>query len=451
MSDVRSRVTVHGLSTAVSATPVRPGKTYPLSVLDHAMGTHHLRLVVYYRTGPSDPTSPIKWEKLKESLSEVLSYYPAITGRVRRDEDGNWEVKCTDAGVRVLEATVQGSLDEWLRSAHASEEKDLTYWEEMPEDPYIWSPFYIQINEFEEGGIAIGLTCAHMYADPTCATLLIKAWSDVHRNTSIVYHPFFHPPGLRGRNPPDTDTTSVKYYEAKSKTLSQPNPNVKMSTATFRFSDSMIKKLLSEIQPNSPNATPFDALAALFWSSVVRAKVLGHDQTHKLSICIDFRKLLHAPLPNGFFGNALHFSTVSCDVAKMEEGGLGSTSEIIHSHVSGIKEEEYWSVIDWFEAEKDEEGKFRPPFQMYGPELTCANMQHMFTYTTMFEKDMKPVHVAYHVGNVEGEGLILVLPSPEDGLGRTVTITLPEDQTVKLCKDEAILRLEPTMLFGGKQ
>ncbi|XP_058105377.1 hydroxycinnamoyltransferase-like [Magnolia sinica] len=444
MSDANNtRVAVRALMTAVSTTPVRPGKTHPLSAMDHLMGVHHLRMVYYYRSDAS-----VEMEKLKESLSDMLSHYPVLTGRLRRAEGGNWEVKCSDAGVRFLEATVDATLDEWLRSAHASEEKDLTHWEKMPEDPYIWSPFHIKINEFEGGGIAIGLSCTHILSDPTCATLLVKAWSDVHRGSTIAYPPFFHPPGLRGRDAPNTDTKSAKFYASKSK--AKPPAPVKMSTATFRFSDAMVKKHLSEIHAECPDATPFDMLAALFWSRVMHAKSPMHVETHSLSICIDFRKLMHAPLPHGYFGNALHFSGVSSTAAEMEEGGLGFVAGLIHRHVSGLEEEEYWSAINWVESQKDEGGRFAPPFTMYGPELTCANMEHVFAYSAMFAKDVKPVHVAYHVGNVEGDGLILVLPSPEEGLGRTVTVTLPVEQTAKLLNDEAILCLKPAVLFSGK-
>jgi hypothetical protein len=54
-------------------------------------------------------------------------------------------VKCNDAGVRVLRAKVEATMDEWLRSADSSEEKDLTFWEEIPEEPSTWSPFRIQV------------------------------------------------------------------------------------------------------------------------------------------------------------------------------------------------------------------------------------------------------------------------------------------------------------------
>lgn len=58
-------------------------------------------------------------------------------------------VKGNDAGVRVTMTKVGTTLDEWLRSADSVEERDLATFEEMPEDPYIWSPFRIQVNKNE--------------------------------------------------------------------------------------------------------------------------------------------------------------------------------------------------------------------------------------------------------------------------------------------------------------
>ena len=60
-------------------------------------------------------------------------------------ENGNWEVKNNDTGVRVIRAKVGAKLDEWLRSADGSEERDLTVWEDMPQDPNTWSPFRVQV------------------------------------------------------------------------------------------------------------------------------------------------------------------------------------------------------------------------------------------------------------------------------------------------------------------
>ncbi|KAG9451732.1 hypothetical protein H6P81_004636 [Aristolochia fimbriata] len=443
------RVKVKGIMSSVSSTPVAPGKTYPLSLLDHAMGLHHIRMVFYYRSDPAEPSCPVERERLKDSLTETLSFYPPVTGRLRIRDNGNWEVKCSDAGVRVIEATVGCTMDEWLRTFTPQEELQLTYWLDMPQDPSIWSPYYVQINEFQGGGIAVGLSCTHMHADPTCTTLFVGSWSDVHRGDTITHPPFFHPPGLRGRPTPNADTDSARYYEAKSKAHlpSSPSPPILMSTATFRFSEETVKKLLSQIQ--YPEATPFDALAALFWVSAARAK--GVDPPSRLSLGFDLRKLLHAPLPRGFYGNALHFTNaVLTEAAGGETGGkapcLGEAAGAIRSRLSGLGEEDFWSAIDWLESQKDADGKFAPPFRMYGPELTVLNMEQVPAYEAMFQKGVKPVLVNYRIGNAEGEGLVVVLPSPEEGLGRTVTVTLPSHEMKKLVEDEAILPLKSHLL-----
>ncbi|KAK6915428.1 hypothetical protein RJ641_020545 [Dillenia turbinata] len=442
MSEMKTRVKVHSKLTQVSSTPVKPGKIHPLSVLDQSMGLHTLHMVLYYRVSPFNS---FDLDPLRASLCEALSNYPPVTGRLTRDDDGNWVVNCNDAGLRVLRATVGTTLDEWLGSADAFEELDLTK--------------KVKINEFEGGGVAIGLSCTHLNADPTSATLLLKSWSEVHRREAIAHAPFFHPPALRRRPNPNTDTQSANYYATKSKLVSSPT---KMSTVTFRFSSHMIKNCLSEVQNKCPNATPFDLLAALFWLRIVLLKSKSYGDQCALSICIDFRKLMQAPLPYGYFGNALHFSLLSTNAEDLEGGDLGHVAELVHSHVAGIEEEEFWSVIDWLDSRREGK-KLAPPFRMYGPELTCVSMEHMnapkgptesasqpLMYAVMFEKDEKPLHVSYHVGNVEGEGLIMVMPSPEEGLGRTVMVTLPEEQTAKLCEDHDILRLKPTMLLSRR-
>ena len=141
-----SRVTRFAKSTAASVTPVRPGKTHTLSPLDNAMERHTVHVVLYCRAAPG-----LDREQLKESLSEVLSRYPAMTGRLTRREGGEpaqrgWVVKCNDAGLCMVDARAAATLDEWLATATGDEEMDLLYYEPMGPEPYIWSPFYVQVQ-----------------------------------------------------------------------------------------------------------------------------------------------------------------------------------------------------------------------------------------------------------------------------------------------------------------
>ena len=71
--------------------------------------------------------------------------YPPAIGRVTKNPEGILEVKCNDAGLRILKAKVSVGIDEWLRSADGHEESNLTACEDMPEDPSAWSPFRLQV------------------------------------------------------------------------------------------------------------------------------------------------------------------------------------------------------------------------------------------------------------------------------------------------------------------
>lgn len=323
--------------------------------------------------------------------------------------------------------------------------------------------FWLQINEFEGGGVAIGLSCSHMQADPTCATLLIKSWAETRRGEAVAHPPFFidslDSPLTRGLNTNNTNTKSSRaYYEAKSMEAQTPLLLKKMGTATFKFSNAVIQQSLFEIHDTCPDATPFDLLAALFWAHIARLKPQKSESKHSLSICVDFRKKLQ--LSYGYYGNALHFSLLTIpDVEEKQD--LGYVAGAVHCHLSNLGEEEFWSAMELFESLKGEEGKYGAPFRMYGPKLTCVSMEHMVDfpgstrstvnvpYGAVFDKDNSPVHVSYHVGNLEGEGLIMVMPSPEGGLARTVTVTLPVEELEQLCGYEAILSLNPTMLLSG--
>ncbi|KAE9611969.1 putative shikimate O-hydroxycinnamoyltransferase [Lupinus albus] len=417
------------------------GKSHPLSVLDHAMGQHSLHIIYYYKD-LHYLLGSFELDPLRESLCEVLTMYPNMTGRLARGQDGNWEVRYNDAGVRVIMANVDATLQEWLTSANGSLEPLLIVWEDMPEDdPITWSPFRIQINIFNGGGVAIGLSCSHMVADLTCLASFFKSWTETQSHLPITHPPFFTITSQLNAQPvPNTIPNSPSPYSSAQKK--------NMVTATFNFSSSVIKKCLCQVHNECPNSTPFDFLSALFWSRIARFKPpKNHDQTHYLSICTDFRRRLKIPHPTGYFGNALNFSMVS--VKDIDSVGLGDITSLVHKHFEGIESEK----------EVDKEGKFRAPSFIYDCELTCVCMEHMIVsdsdqneslmYSAMFSNNEKPVHVSCHVGKIaNGEGLIIVMPSVEGRHARTVMVTLPEEQLVELSKDEAILQLEPKVLLA---
>lgn len=135
--------------TVVSTKPVQPDKHHRLSALDQLVEpTRHVVVVYYYQTDRSVVAAGEATRKLREGLSEALTHFPAVTGRlVHRGGGGSdWAVKCNDAGVRMVEARAGGSVEEWLRDVDREKERRLVHWEEMYHEPYFWSTFYVQVT-----------------------------------------------------------------------------------------------------------------------------------------------------------------------------------------------------------------------------------------------------------------------------------------------------------------
>ncbi|PQQ02521.1 protein ECERIFERUM 26-like [Prunus yedoensis var. nudiflora] len=108
-------ITIICKRTVVSTKPVQAGKSYPLSVLDRHMEHNHVRMVLYYPSMGA-PTEPGEITgRLRESLAVTLTHFPIVTGRLQKNDNDQWMIKCNDAGVRMLEAKAKGSLEEWLR------------------------------------------------------------------------------------------------------------------------------------------------------------------------------------------------------------------------------------------------------------------------------------------------------------------------------------------------
>ncbi|GAV70535.1 Transferase domain-containing protein [Cephalotus follicularis] len=429
--------------TVVSTKPVQPGKYYPLSVLDRLMERNHIRMVFYYRsTGDREAGETTK--KLRESLSEMLTFFPIVTGRLLKNNEGQWMIKCNDAGVRMVEARAKGSVDEWLKQLDREKELKLVHWEDMYHKPYFWSTFYVQLTEFEEGGLAVGLSCIQLLADPICATILIKSWADSTLTGAMISPPTFHP--LPPRKPANKDSTHqpyshlINHYKSLIEKRTHAITSAKQATITLTFTHQMVQACidmaLTTGAPDRTRPSPFEALASLFW--VCLSKVKGmKEELINMSVCLDMRSVLG--LDKGFFGNCMVYNKVS--TASLGKNKLSSAAKAIGEVVAKMDNEGIMDLIEWLEG-KD---KHSPPL-MNGCDLISASLEGVDPYLVTFEEGFSPIHVSYHIEAGFGFSQVLVLPSPSgDGpLSRVVIVTLPEDEVVKLCEDDLILRLSPT-------
>lgn len=139
-------ITYNCKRTVVSTKPVQPGKHHALSVLDRLMEKNHLRIVYYYPSTGDHREPGELTKRLRESVSETLSFFPVVTGRLlKHEKEEKWTIKCNDAGIRLVEARAKGTVAEWLRNVDREKELKLVHWEEMFYRPYFWSTLYVQV------------------------------------------------------------------------------------------------------------------------------------------------------------------------------------------------------------------------------------------------------------------------------------------------------------------
>lgn len=299
----------------------------------------------------------------------------------------------------------------------------------------------LQLTEFADKSFALGLSCTHIHNDPTAAALFFQAWAAAHRRTTSTYPPFLHAPALEASqaSPPPPPPLLADKSSAASPAGAAA---AAMSSATFHFPAPAVRALLASLEPET---TPFAALAALFWLRIVGAGA-DADGERELTLALDFRKRMYAPLPLGYYGSVVHFTRARADLAS----GLASVAAALDRHVAGVPEDELWGAVEWLHARQQLDGAAAAPFQMYGPELTCVALDHVPMYGVEFQAGTPPARVSCRVGGAAGDGLVLVLPAAEGGEARDVVVTLPAEVTVRVCRDEEVLRHGGKVVFGVK-
>ncbi|XP_050366651.1 stemmadenine O-acetyltransferase-like [Argentina anserina] len=154
-------------------------RTFKLSLLDQLIPAPYAPIILFY-----DPTTTIttakRLEILKVSLSEALTAFYPLAGKLRDDE---LSVECNDEGAVFIEARVKHfSLHEFLRCPELFDSLlnqflpgSITY---TSSGNFVTN---IQANVFQCGGIAIGICISHKLLDGAALCTFLKSWTGISR------------------------------------------------------------------------------------------------------------------------------------------------------------------------------------------------------------------------------------------------------------------------------
>ncbi|XP_010243469.1 PREDICTED: protein ECERIFERUM 26-like [Nelumbo nucifera] len=420
---VESLISGVRLSSVGPAAVTPPDLIYEPSNMDLAMKLHYLRGVYFFS---SSSVEGFTIPKIKETMFQWLELYYHASGRFRRSESGRPFIKCNDCGVRFIEAKCSQTLDEWLEikdfSTHCRFVSNQVIGPELPFSPLV----LLQITWFKCGGMAVGVSWAHVLGDAFSASNFINMWGQVLAGNKPELPPYVSrleksekPPSLA------QEPLSVKRVDPVGDNWVVPG-NCKMEMLSFRLAATQLDGLQSRVsgqKQKNDQAPLFECICAVIWQSL--AKIREGPEPRIVTIC---RKEPHNRGRLTLSNNQM-ISVAKADFSVVEAKPKDLVELIAKPSVNENTQIE--------KLVKKDQGLM--DFVFYGANLTFVDLGGSDLYGLELNKT-KPVFVNYTVDGVGDEGVIFVLPEAkvagEDGRGgQTVTLILPENQLMKL-KDE---------------
>ncbi|KAJ0794937.1 putative shikimate O-hydroxycinnamoyltransferase [Helianthus annuus] len=203
----------------------------------------------------------------------------------------------------------------------------------------------IQVTELVDG-IFIGCSFNHMVTDGTSLWHFMAAWSEIFRSggQSVSRPPVFKRWVLDGYDP----IINLPYNHQDQ--FIERFENQTFKERFFSFSSTAISKLkaTANSECNTQNISSLQAVIALLWRCITRARCLPHDCEITCSLMFSTRARLNPPLSDDYFGNPVHIVGGKATVGDLLAHGLGWAAFRLHESLinhddKAIKEEvESW-------------------------------------------------------------------------------------------------------------
>ncbi|EXB82422.1 Salutaridinol 7-O-acetyltransferase [Morus notabilis] len=147
-------------------------KIFNLSFLDQIIPAVYTSLVLFYPNNINIITSGQISDHLKKSLSEALTLFYPLAGRVK----DNTVIECRDDGAQYVEAKFNGLLSTFLGQQHKDEAliRQFLPAEIESREAGTWPLWLVQATFFNCGGVAIGICVSHKLADAATLSIVLK-------------------------------------------------------------------------------------------------------------------------------------------------------------------------------------------------------------------------------------------------------------------------------------
>ncbi|CAI9117581.1 OLC1v1018986C2 [Oldenlandia corymbosa var. corymbosa] len=382
---------------------------YEPSGMDLATKLHYLRMIYYF---PSQAFEGLTTRKIKEPMFTWFNHYNVTAGRFRRSESGRPIIKCNDCGVRMIEAQCEKTLDEWLEMKDSDSALERLLFSEQIIGPELsFSPLvYLQYTKFKCGGMAVGLSWAHVLGDAFSAAEFMNNLGRIlaGKEPKISTQPKAKTQTIESPKQLIEDPLAVQQIGPVEDNWITVN-NCKLETFSFHVTLDRLTKLSDK---NGTEIPPFESLSAMIWKII--AKIRYDHEPKIVTICRkDATKKEVGTLSN----NSQVVSVVEVDfsIGKASHGELAAM-------LKNQAKDERKKIEDAMERAKG-----LADFVLYGANLTFVDLEEAKFYEFEYS-GINPVSASCMIDGVGDNGAVFVLPGPKTGGARIVTVVLPEQE-----------------------
>lgn len=360
--------------------------------------------------------------RLKKSLSEVLTLYYPLSGRTK----DNSFIDCNDEGIPYLVARVKCNMSDVIQNPVPGELNKLVPFEL---DALTDISFGVQLNVFDCGGIAVGACISHKIADALSFFVFINTWAATASGDADIVSPqfvaasLFPPKKIPGVFPVGVGITKDNII-----------------TNRYVFDASMIESLRekysasNDFEDQKPPSR-VEALSAFIWSRFVAATKdeSGPQKLYAVNHAVNLRPRFDPPQPQSSFGNLF---SLAITVPSLKPGEAGpDLVRQVRAQISKVDKDhvkELQGGSQQWDSMRDRAAMF-----MKGEMVT-------FSFTSLcrfplYEADFgwgKPIWVGSPALNFKN--LVFFIDTPS-GDGIEAYVSLKKEEMAKLEKDEEFL------------
>lgn len=471
-------------STVVSRCTVTPESnssltTLKLSVSDLPMlSCHYIQKGVLFTEPPMPIDSLVTL--LKHGLSQTLTHFPALAGRMITDAKGFVHITCNDLGVEFVHANAKHvTLSDVLSPIHVPDfVKEFFCFDGVVSYEGHYRPLLaVQVTELADG-VFIGCIVNHAATDGTSFWNFFNSFAEVCRKaekaSEITKQPDFT------RNYFENSPAVLRFAEGTPKVTF--DVNAPLAERIFKFSKeailrlksrantSAVKKLcqsewlgkqsndfwlISEAEKENTNGnvtkpaiehaklqtvdpraqiSSFQAVSAQLWRSVTRARKLPPAKTTTFRMAVNCRHRLEPKIDPLYFGNAIQSIPTVASSGELLSRDLNWCAEMLHRNVVAHNDGKVRQGVADFEKDP----KVFPLGNFDGAMITIGSSPRFPMYDNDFGWGL-PLAVRSGRAN-KFDGKISAFPGREGGGSVDLEVCLSPDTMKGLESDMEIMQ-----------